>query len=271
MTIKNCEYFLIALGLILAVAVSEKLIPFVTAMLVAIFAAALWLYDYFTKRNNQIGFYVSWSCAIVLGILVGIYRPHNFNYPMVFSVERFYDGGLPLSLYINVAKFFAGIIILYFLLSSKAIAPVYIQSRLKQFAFALLLAILVLSLAYRVLDLQFHAKELKYIILFGFANLIVTCLAEEAFMRLLLQAQIQKFISSIVKQRFLQELIPLIVTTFIFLLTHFVHGFNFILVFTVAGFGYGLVYSLTKNVWACIAVHFAVNIIHFSFLTYPIA
>jgi len=271
MTIKHREYFLIALGLILATSIATTLIPFVTAGLVTIFTATLWFYDYFLKRDNRIGFYVCWLCAIILGILVGLYRPHDFNYPMVFSVEKFYEGGLPLSLYINVAKFFAGIIILYFLISYKTVAPAYIQSRLKQFAFSLVLAVLILSLAYSVLDLQFYLKPLKYIFLFGLVNLLVTCLAEETFMRLLLQAQIQKFIAGSIKQKFWQELIPLSITTFIFVLTHFVHGFNFILVFTVAGLCYGLVYSLTKNLWACIAVHFAVNIIHFSFLTYPLA
>jgi len=270
MIIKNHGYFLIALALFLTLAVVTNLLPLVTASLIAIFAMALWFYDYFTERNIRFGFYVSWLCAIVVGILVGVYRPSDFTYPLVFSVERLHVGGLPSNLYINVGKFFAGLIILYFLISYKSIAPAYVNSRYKQYALAFVLAILTVILAYTVLDLNFYIKPFKHIFLFGLVNLLVTCLAEEAFMRLLLQSQIQKFISGIIKQRLLQEIIPLAIATFIFVITHFVHGLNNLLVFTAAGFCYGLVYSLTKNVWACVAVHFTVNIIHFSFLTYPL-
>ena len=271
MTVKSHEYLVITIALFLTAAVAVNFIPFVTATLIAIFAASLWCYDYFLNHNNRIGFYVSWSCAIVLGILVGLYRPHDFNYPLVFSVEQFYDGGLPSSLYINIAKFFAGIITLFFLLSYKPVTPIYIQSKFSQFTFSLVLALLILGMAYEILDLQIHVKPFKYILLFGLVNLLVTCLAEEAFMRLLLQSQIQKFISGTIKHRFWQEIIPLGVTTFIFVVTHSVQGLNNILIYTVAGFCYGLIYSLTKNVRASIAVHFTVNIIHFSFFTYPLA
>ena len=271
MIIKHRNYFSIALGLMLITAVAIKYIPMLTAGLVIIFAASLWFYDFFLKQNNRIGFYVSWLCAIILGILVGLYRPHDFNYPLVFSVERLHAGGLPSSLYVNTAKFFAGLIILYFFLAQRSVASAYIQSRFAQFIVAVVLAVLVIALAYQIVDLQIHVKLFKYIVLFGLVNVLVTCLAEEAFMRLLLQEQIQKFIAGSIKQRFWQELIPLAITTFIFVLTHSVNGLNNIVVFAVAGFCYGLVYSLTKNIWACVVVHFAVNIIHFSFFTYPLA
>lgn len=107
--------------------------------------------------------------------------------------------------------------------------------------------------------------------MFGLVNLVVTCISEEAFMRLLVQAQIQNFISGAVKQKFWQELIPLVVATSLFTLIHFSSNLNVTLAYGLAGFLYGLVYSLTKNIWMCIAVHFGVNIIHFSFLTYPLA
>ena len=87
MTVKSHEYLVITIALFLTAAVAVNFIPFVIATLIAIFAASVWCYDYFL--NNRIGFYVSWSCAIVLGILVGLYRSHDFNYPLVFSVEQF--------------------------------------------------------------------------------------------------------------------------------------------------------------------------------------
>ncbi|RYZ99332.1 MAG: CPBP family intramembrane metalloprotease, partial [Moraxellaceae bacterium] len=56
-----------------------------------------------------------------------------------------------------------------------------------------------------------------------------------------------------------------------FVLTHGVQGAEPTLVFALAGFVYGLIYTLTKSIAAAIAVHFFVNILHFSFFTYPLA
>ena len=270
MTVKHRDYFFLALGFLLIAAVAINYIPIITAAILVIFTLSLWSYKYFSKRNSRIGIYLSWFCAIILGIVVGLYRPHGFNYPLVFGVERLYEGGLPFTLYANIAKFFAGIIIVYFLLSSKSVSSAYIKSPFKQFLLVTVVAFCVLGAACEIIGLAFHTKLLKYIVLFGLVNLIITCLAEEAFMRLLLQEQIQRFISGTVAHKFWQESIPLVITTFIFVLTHAVHDFNAVVVFAIAGFSYGLVYSLTKNLWACVAVHCTVNIIHFSFLTYPL-
>lgn len=268
---KRDGYFFAVLAIILGGLTTIQIIPPMAALLVAVFAVFLLLYDYFLKRSNRVGIYVCWLAAIVLGIVVGLYRPTGFNYPLIFSVNQLHDGGAPMSLYFNTAKFLAGYIILYYLLSSSVSASAYLQSRSKQILLSLPSIVLILGIAYELLDLHLYTKPLKYIAMFGLVNLFVTCVAEEAFMRLLLQAQIQKMISVSVRQPLLQELIPLLITTLIFVLTHSVHGFNVIVTYTVAGFSYGLVYCLTKNLWACIGVHFGVNIIHFAFFTYPVA
>lgn len=267
---KREGYFFIFLAIILGASTVINIIPSVAAALVAIFAVFLFLYDYFLKLTNRVGIYICWLCAIFLGVVVGLYRPSGFSYPLVFSVNQLHENGLPMSLYVNMAKLFAGYIIIYYLLSSTVSTPVYVKSRPKQFALVLALVVLILSLSYSLLSLQLYLKPLQYIVMFGLVNLLVTCVGEEAFMRLLLQAQVQKFIAGRVKQGFWQELIPLFITTIIFVLTHSVHGFNSIVVYTFAGFSYGLVYCLTKNLWACVGVHFGVNIIHFAFLTYPL-
>lgn len=271
MLTKSPLYFFAPLIALLLGLSATHLIPPVAAVLVVIFALVLSLYNYLLQANRQVAIYFTWAVAILLGIAVGLYRPAGFSYPLVFSVNQLYADGLPFSLYVNTAKLLAGYIIVYFLISSAIPSSIFIRSRFQQYAFAIALGVIVVLLASLLLGLEFHLKALNYIVMFGLANLLVTCVAEEAFMRLLLQAQLQKFISGKVKNVFWLEAIPLLIATLVFVVTHLATNLNAIIVFGLAGFTYGLVYSLTKNLWACVAIHFTVNIIHFSLLTYPVA
>jgi uncharacterized protein len=268
MLAKSDLYFFVPTLVLFVALTATHLLPLVAALLVAAFTLALIFYRYYSSAHKPIGTYITWLLAIVLGIGVGLYRPVGFNYPLIFSLNQLHEGGLPFSLYINIAKLLAGYITVYFLLSFGSQA--YIQSRALQFALAVGLGFLVVCVAYFALDLAFYLKPLKYIALFGLVNLLATCIAEEAFMRLLLQAQLQKFLSGKLASGFWLEAIPLLITTTIFGVMHFSANVNLLWVFSLAGFSYGLVYSLTKNLWMCVAVHFTVNIIHFSFLTYPL-
>ena len=271
MLVKRQEYIFIPLILLLVALTPANFIPPVAALLVVVFAMALSAYQYFLQRNKPFGFYGCWLAAIVLGVVVGLYRPSGFNYPLVFSVSQLYDGGLPFSLYVNIAKLLAGYLILWFLFSQKAQVDAYVRAPLRQIALAAGLGLLVFVVAYFFLDLQFHLKALNYVVTFAAVNLLVTCVAEEAFMRLLLQAQLQGFVARKTANRYWQEFFPLFITTAIFILTHLTHNLPTMLVFGLAGLGYGVVYSLTKNIWACVLVHFMVNIVHFALLTYPLA
>lgn len=271
MLTKSHVYFFVPLIALLLGLSAMHLIPPVAAVLVVIFAIALSLYNYLLQANKRVPLYITWMFAIVIGIAVGLYRPAGFSYPLVFSVNQLYEGGLPLNLTVNTAKLLAGYIIVYFLISSSLASTIFIRSRLLQYVFAVAVGIIVVLIASLFLGLEFHPKPLNYIAMFGLANLLVTCVTEEAFMRLLLQAQLQKFFSGKVKNAFWLEAIPLLIATLIFVVTHLATSLNAILVFGLAGFIYGWVYSLTKNIWACVAVHFTVNIIHFSLLTYPLA
>lgn len=269
MLTKSNLYFFAPTLVLLAVLTATHLLPLVTALLVAAFTLAVIVYRYCSAAHKPFGMFLSWLLAILLGVGVGLYRPAGFNYPLIFSLNQLHEGGLPFSLYINVAKLLAGYITVYFLLSKASKA--YIQSPIQQFSLAVGLGLGVVCIAYFALDLAFYLKPLQYIALFGLVNLLVTCVAEEAFMRLLLQAQLCKFLSSKLLRGFWLEAIVLFITTSLFVVMHFSANLNVLLIFALAGFCYGLVYSLTKNLWACVAVHFTVNILHFSLLTYPLA
>lgn len=271
MPTKSNLYFFAPLFALLAILTATHFLPLICAFLVTAFTLVLSAYRYYSSNQKPLGMYITWLLAIVLGIGVGLYRPAGFNYPLVFSVSQLHEGGSPFSLYINIGKLLAGYVAVYLLMSSDVKVKPYIQNRAPQFALAVGLGLFVVLFAYFALGLGFYLKSLEYIALFALVNLLVTCVAEEAFMRLLLQAQLHKFLSGKHTNAFWLEAIPLLITTGIFALMHFSANVTVLGVFALAGFCYGLVYSLTKNVWACVAVHFTVNIVHFSLLTYPLA
>lgn len=268
---KSNLYFFAPVLALLAILTATHFLPLSCAFLIAAFTLVLFVYRYCSSTHRSLGMYLTWLLAIALGIGVGLYRPAGFNYPLVFSVSQLHEGGSPFSLYINIAKLLAGYITVYLLISSGVKVKPYIQNRPQQFALAVGLGLFVVLIAYFALGLGFYLKPLAYITLFALVNLLVTCVAEEAFMRLLLQAQLHKFLSGKLASTFQLEAVPLLITTGIFVLMHFSANVTVLGVFALAGFCYGLVYSLTKNFWACVAVHFTVNIVHFSLLTYPLA
>lgn len=271
MLAKTHIYFFSALAATLAALFVLQWIPLVTALLVLVFAVVLLGYKYRLAQGLSISTVALWLVAIVLGVGLGMYRPAGFNYPAVLNVNALHEGGLAFNLYINTAKLLAGYIIVYILISACSKVPAFIQSRAHQFGLAVVAGLMVVGVASQVLGLAVYVKALHYILLFAAVNLLVTCVAEEAFMRLLLQAQLQRFLAARIKNILVLEAIPLLVATLVFVLTHSVSSLNMILAFGLAGFVYGLLYSLTKNLWVCVLAHFVVNIVHFSFLTYPLA
>jgi uncharacterized protein len=84
------------------------------------------------------------------------------------------------------------------------------------------------------------------------------------------QQSLRSAVANFTANRALQEIIPLLLVTGVFVAIHADISGAAVWVYALAGFLYGLSYTLGKNIIYPIAVHFLVNQIHFSFLTYPL-
>ena len=171
------------------------------------------------------------------------------------------------SLYINIAKLLAGYITVYLLISCSAQAKPLFKTAPSNLPLAVGLGLFVVLIAYFALDLGFYLKSLAYITLFALVNLLVTCVAEEAFMRLLLQAQLHKFLSGKLASTFQLEAIPLLITTGIFVLMHFSANVTVLGYLPWRGFVTAWCIALLKTsgpVWRCtlrlILCIFAINL-----------
>ncbi|SMF19945.1 hypothetical protein SAMN02745866_01233 [Alteromonadaceae bacterium Bs31] len=251
--------------LLLAAALSALagLLPYELLSLLVIFACALHI---FVKAGNkpvwQRAFF--WLCAVVLGLAIGLFRPEGFNYPLLFSAKA-----LPFDLYLNLGKAFAGYLALVLLAAQ--LHSLKKRSLIVSLGLVLSFCCLIFVVAIPLLGLQLQLKALNYIAVFAVVNLLITCVSEEVFMRLLFQLQISRVLGRRISSSALRQSIAAVVTALLFTLTHAIGDGRVFAVYLLAGLAYGFIFALSGRLLMAIALHFLVNIIHFSFLTYPLA
>ncbi len=206
---------------------------------------------------------------VPLTFWVATYRPEGFHYPHLLSLIDKAGDPSRFELFVNFSKALAGFMLLY-LLWPRLREGEFVARARYPFLIALLAPALIIGLAIPVLGLALQPKTIEQIVLFAAGNLLIICVAEEAFMRFLLQQNLRNLIARFTGKHWIQEFLPLLIVTLIFVAIH--SGLNgaVIWVYACAGFLYGLSYTLSKNICYPIMIHFFVNQIHFSFFTYPI-
>lgn len=205
---------------------------------------------------------------VPLVFFVATYRPGGFSYPLLLSLPN--ESGLAsrFELFVNFSKLLAALCLMYFLLQKRR-DDEFVAPPKWQFALALLAPGLIIALAVPLLGLHLQPKLVEQMLLFAVVNLLIIALAEEVFMRLLLQQSLRNLLAAVTANRALQEIIPLLLVTVVFVLMHSGLSGTALWIYTLAGFLYGLSYTLSKNIGYPIMIHFWVNQLHFSLLTYP--
>lgn len=245
----------------------QGLLPRMVVLFSALFLVAILIYR---QNMTPIVRLLCWMGALTMGLAIGLYRPAGFSYPQVLALPELYPGGQPFALYANLGKATAGFMTL--LLLVHACHPQFkpVSTPAARALLVLVLAGVIFAVAIPLGDLQWHPKSIYAVINFAWVNLLITCVAEEAFLRLLVQRELGLMCERLTHNRWASEALPLTLTTTLFVVTHGINDANLLLIYSIAGGLYALCYSLSKSVFTCIALHFLVNFIHFSFLTYPI-
>lgn len=253
-------------GLVFVLVIAGWL-PWANAMGLFGVAGLAW---FFRKEDLKRWIKISLFLLLVpLAFWVASYEPEGFTYPLLFSLAG--DAGEPAryELSVDFAKGIAGFLLLS-LLWPKLHANEYVAGRWLSNSLLLLAPVLIIGVAIPVLGLQLQPKAIEKILQFAAVNLLITCVAEEVFMRFLFQQNLRNAVASFSANRTLQEFIPLLLVTGIFVAIHSGISGAAIWVYALAGFLYGLSYTLSKNILYPIAIHFLVNLVHFSFLTFPL-
>ncbi|MBP2170439.1 membrane protease YdiL (CAAX protease family) [Erwinia toletana] len=183
----------------------------------------------------------------------------GFNNVRVLDQVRAGEMSAPFSMYYNFDKALLPFVFL-------AIIPTLFRTRPLRQPAAIYWLPLILSLpllllmatAFGGLKIEPHAPQ--WIGQFFLANLFFVSLAEEALFRGYLQRRLSQFIG---------PLAGLLISALLFGICHLAGGVLLVLFATLAGIIYGLAWMWTGRLWVATLFHFALNLLHLLFFTYP--
>lgn len=189
----------------------------------------------------------------------------GFNNIKVFNNTQVCSTCAPFTMYINLEGGIIAFLLLITLIplarSGKDWTQIFQTAFLWLFLCVLSLMAAALYISYVKIDMKFPAQTYIY----ALNNLILVCIAEEAFFR----GYIQKYLSSFCARYQFPKLCALIAASLLFGFRHLAGGLPFVGLSAIAGLFYGSAYMKTGRIEASIITHFGLNLIHFLFFSYP--
>lgn len=188
-----------------------------------------------------------------------------------FHNIRFFDNTqvcstcAPFTMYLNLEGGIIAFLLLSTLIplarSGKDWAQIFQTAFLWLFLCVFSLMAAALYIGYVEINIKFPIQTYIY----ALNNLILVCIAEEAFFR----GYIQKYLVSFCARYQFPKVLALVVTSLLFGFRHLSGGLPFMGLSAIAGLFYGAAYMKTGRIEASIMTHFGLNLIHFLFFSYP--
>ena len=248
---------------------------------------ALWLN---TSQSSAIVRSVGFILFALLALAGALHLILGFANPLLVDAQLLTPDAIAYTLYANFDKGWAGYCLLLAIWPSQnqpqnqhqnqIAGPIQIASQTHSQHLASLywrgfwpvwpltvLAALGLALCLHLL--QFAPKWPDFALQFIFCNLLLTCVAEEAFFRGLLQRPLGQWLSQRGFSDNQAAWCAIVVVSIIFGLAHLAGGFAYALVATVASIGYGWAYQRSGRIEVAIVAHAALNVVHLTLFTYP--
>ena len=207
------------------------------------------------------------ALAGLLALAMSLHLLLGFHPVLLFRDVRLTPDAAPFSLSLNFDKAAAGVVLLG-AFCARTTSWRQFGSQLPTIAVAALAtAAISIDIALAAGYVRFAPKWPDAAPAFLLANLLFTCVAEEAFFRGLIQERLMRLAEA--RRQPAWNWIAVAVSTVLFGLAHAGGGATWLLVATIAGLGYSLVYARTRTIEGAILVHFSVNAVHFLGFTYP--
>jgi len=207
----------------------------------------------------------SWALALSLHVMPG------FHNQRLFDAVRLTPDAIPFTSYLNFDKAAAGLILLVaFCRPGRGTGTGTGTARMAAWTLgaAIVTTVVALGLATLAGLTRFEPKAPPGALAFLAANLLFTCVAEEAFFRGLIQQRIARLAETTGHAAWRPAAVA--IGALLFGLAHMSGGTTYAVVAAVAAVGYGTAYAATQRIEAAILVHFAVNAVHFIGFAYPV-
>jgi uncharacterized protein len=189
---------------------------------------------------------------------------HNWKIMDAVCIGNSY---IPYSLWLNFDKPFIGLFVLAWmipLISTKNQFKVLLKKTLPLAALGI---IILMFLAVYKGGISADLKLPNFLIPWMIINLFFTVIPEEAFFRGFVQQELFDRIS----HKPTAHVVSVIVASLFFAAAHihWISSIPFLFMVFIAGVIYGTIYQITKSIESAIFTHFALNLVHFIFFTYP--
>lgn len=206
------------------------------------------------------------ACIVAMSLALGMHALPGFRNYLVAKEVLLSPGALPYTLYLNIDKTIAGVMILGIVYASLLKRGGQWLEALRMAApIAAVTIIVVILLSLGAGYVEWAPKWTSFFWIWAASNLLLTCMAEEAFFRGFLQRELALRLAH---QRWAAAL-SVSVSALTFGLAHFAGGLAYVALASVAGLGYALVYHRTRSIEMSMLTHFALNATHFLLFTYP--
>lgn len=204
------------------------------------------------------------TVLFVIGAGLILHKLPGFHNLRIIHQAQISENAIPFTLYLNFDKTLLGIFIIALL------QPLITSKRewIKVLKATLLRAIVVIAvvgiLAFALKFVTFDPKLPSQLAIWTLTNLLFVCLAEEAFFR----GFIQQYLCKLMRFKY-GAFLAVALAALLFGAYHYKGGVLYMLLAFIAGMGYGWIYYRTKRIEASILTHFALNLLHILFFTYP--
>jgi membrane protease YdiL (CAAX protease family) len=199
---------------------------------------------------------------VVLSAALALHKVPGFNNPVNMAMQ-FSPDAEPFIQYLNFDKGSVGLVLVAFLAPGRR-TDGRIRLAREALLACLAVSVVVLGLAMGIGVVRFDPKLPATTLDFLFVNLFLTCVAEEALFRLLIQDPLQ----GAARER-RRVILAVVVSGLLFGLAHAAGGPSMVVLAMLAGLGYAIAYAKTGRIQVAILVHSALNATHFLLFSYP--
>lgn len=207
--------------------------------------------------------------AAVVALALALHLLPGFANPVLVQAVRLGDDAAPFTLRLNADKAAAGLLLL------AAFAPRITRADGAGRGWGVALAIAAVTVAatvgtaVAVGQVRFDPKLPPWTATFLVANLLFTCVAEEAFFRGLVQHRLAQALARRGGSAAWRRALPIAASALLFGLAHAGGGAVGMALAALVGLGCALAFAATRRIEAAVLTHFAVNAVHFLGFTYP--
>jgi len=202
--------------------------------------------------------------ALLVALVLAMHKVPGFYNILLLDKVRFSDDAIPFTLYANFDKGMAGYLLLSLFCSRASSFRQFLDDGKRSALPALLTIAVLIVLGLFTHFFRFLPKLPEATLLFFAVNLVLTCVAEEAFFRGLMQEAIYRL-----GNKPAYAYLAIAVSAVLFGLAHLGGGTQYAALATVAGLGYALIYHRTRRLEWVILTHAGFNLCHFVLFTYP--